>query len=424
MCSNICFKYRIYPTQGQAKTLQSQLDFCRFLYNNALEHRRLAFKAGKSKEATVFTQCKQIAGMTSSSEFPEAAGIRFSNLQAVLRRLDCSFQNFFRRVRKGEKPGFPRFCPKHANSESMLFPVSNFGIGKGDTGGIKLLPVSLKSTSKKSRQLQIYGVSGTVLVKLHREIEGKPKNVSLKRQGSKWFVVVCCEDVPKPAQAVTSKQIGIDLGVNVFAVDSDGANYPSPKPWKTAKEKIAHLSRQLARKQKGSNNRKKAKSALSKAHEHVANVREDHQHKLSAKLVKENSLIVVEDLSIQRMLSTKGEGKHQQALHSNISDSAWFAFRQKLEYKAARAGIQVVAVNPRDTSRTCSSCMQVKKKLALSERTFYCSACGSTMDRDANAARNILRLGLSLVGAPSAPCVKAKKAASLPSKLKRKAEEH
>jgi putative transposase len=304
----------------------------------------------------------------------------------------------------------------------MLFPVSNFGIGKGPTGGIKLLPSLLKATSKKNRQLQIYGVSGTVLIKLHRELEGRPKNVSLKRQGDKWFVVVCCEDVPKPAQTTSTKQIGLDLGVNVFAVDSDGISHPSPKSWKTAKEKIAYLSRQLARKQKGSNNRKKAKSALAKAHEHVANVREDHQHKLSAKLVKESKLIAIEDLSIRRMLSIK-EGKHQQTLHSSISDSAWFAFRQKLEYKAERAGVQVVAVDPRNTSKTCSSCLQVKKKLALSERTFYCSACGSTMDRDANAARNILRLGLSLVGAQSAPCAKAKKAASLPSKLKRKAEE-
>jgi len=107
------------------------------LYNNALEHRRLAFKSGRTKESTFAAQCRQISGITSSDEFPEANRTRASNLVAVLRRLDRNFQSFFRRVKSAAKPGFPRFQSKHSNSESMLFPVSNFGVGKGKTGGIK-----------------------------------------------------------------------------------------------------------------------------------------------------------------------------------------------------------------------------------------------------------------------------------------------
>ncbi len=306
----------------------------------------------------------------------------------------------------------------------MLFPVSNFGIGNGKTGGIELLPKSVNTTSNKNRKIKVYGIDNFVVIKYHREIEGKPKNVTLKRQGSKWYVIVCCEDVPKHNPTISEKQIGIDLGINVFAIDSDGVKYASPKPWKTAKEKIAYLSRKLSKKQKGSNNCKKAKAALARAHEHVANVREDHQHKLSAKLVKENKLIAIEDLSIQRMLSTKQEGKDKQTLHSNITDSAWFAFRQKLEYKASRAGVRVVVVDPRNTSKTCSECKHVKKVLALEERVFHCEACGFQMDRDLNASHNILRLGLSLAGAPKdAPYSKAEKAQT-PSRPNCKAEEH
>lgn len=420
---NLSYKYRIYPTLSQAKALQAQLDFCRFLYNSALEQRKLAFKACMAKEASFVQQCKQITGITKSEEFPEASSVLASNLQAVLRRLDRSFQSFFRRVKSGDKPGFPRFRSQHSNTESMLFPVSNFGIGTGKTGGIELLQKCVNTTSRKNRRIRIYGIDNSVAIKYHREIEGKPKNVTLKRQGNKWYVIVCCEDVPKPQQTISEKQIGLDLGINVYAIDSDGVRYPSPKPRKTAKEKIAYLSRELARKQKSSNNHKKAKAALAKAHEHVANVREDHQHKLSAKLVKENKLIAIEDLSIQRMLSTKQEGKYKQTLHSNISDSAWFAFRQKLEYKASRAGVQVVVVNPKNTSKTCSECKHIKKVLTLQERTYHCEACGSKMDRDLNASRNILRLGLSLAGQPlGSPYIEVEKmfASSIP---KCKAEE-
>ncbi len=172
---NLSYKYRIYPTLSQAKVLQSQLDFCRFLYNSALEQRKFAFRNGKTKEASYAQQANQIAGITRSEEFPEASGIRFSNLQAVLRRLDRSFQNFFRRVKEGDKPGFPRFRSQHSNTESMLFPVSNFGIGEGKTGGIKLLPKSVNTTSNKNRKIKIFGIDTLVSIKYHRDIEGKPK---------------------------------------------------------------------------------------------------------------------------------------------------------------------------------------------------------------------------------------------------------
>jgi putative transposase len=170
--------------------------------------------------------------------------------------------------------------------------------------------------------------------------------------------------------------------------------FKHPKPYKTAKEKLAYLNKKLALKKRGSNNRKKAKRSLARAYERVSNIRDDFQHKMANLLVKSYDVIAMEDLNIKSMM----ESESKEVNKSNISDASMSSFMFKVAYKAERAGKQLIKVNPRNTSKTCSSCGKLKDNLTLHDRTYNCEHCKLKMDRDKNAAVNILRLGISLVG--------------------------
>jgi len=172
----------------------------------------------------------------------------------------------------------------------------------------------------------------------------------------------------------------------------DGTKLHHPKPYKTAKEKLAYQQRKLALKQKGSNNRNKQKKLIGKTYQKITNIREDFQHNLSKKLIRDYDKIIVEDLNIKNMLEAKGFEVNK----SNIQDASWGKFIEKLTYKAESADKLIVKVNPRNTSKMCSKCGKINKRLALVDRIYKCEACGFTTDRDINAAKNIRTLGTSV----------------------------
>jgi putative transposase len=234
----------------------------------------------------------------------------------------------------------------------------------------------------------------------HRDIEGTIKTLTIRRTNDKWYACFSCEIDPEPLP-VTDKVVGIDVGLSSFATFSTGEKIDNPRFFKTDEKKLAKAQRRLSKADKGTPDRKKQRKKVSRIHEKITNKRTDFAHKLSREIVNKYQVIALEKLNVKDMMSnqTKVFG-HK--LNKNISDVAWNQFMQFTTYKAAEAGRQVIFVNPRNTSKMCSRCGQLVEK-TLADRVHRCS-CGLILDRDENAAINILSSGLRGLGlAPGSP---------------------
>ena len=336
---------------------------CR-LYNAAIQERRDAYKiAGKS--INYYDQANQLKEIRAAGDLELA---NFSCCQDVLRRVDKAFQAFFRRVKAGEKPGYPRFRSV-TRFDSITFPSYGDGCKLLDTG-----------------KLRLQGV-GEVKLKLHRQIEGNIKTVTIKREAGMWYVVFSVECEAKPLPAST-EATGVDVGLAAFATLSDGTEIENPRYFKNAQAKLRRAQRKVARRKRGGKNRKKAVRELQRAHAHVRNQREDFAHKVSRNLVMLFGLIVIENLNIKGLAGGM--------LAKSVSDAGWSSFTAKLAYKAEDAGRVLVKVDPRGTSQRCV-CGTPNPK-TLSQRWHQCDDCGLSVARDHASALEILRLGLSLLG--------------------------
>jgi putative transposase len=355
------YKYRLYPNKEQKKKLNDTLWLCSMVYNRCLAERRDAWK-NEQRSLTAYDQIKQLPVW--KKEDPRLNQVYSQVLQDVVRRLDKAFQAFFRRVKVGEKPGYPRF--KSARRyDSFTYPQNGFQLQNG--------------------RLQLAKI-GLVKIKLHRPLQGKVKTLTIRRQADGWYACFSVEVEPSilpPSQ----KAVGIDLGVESFAVTSDGEFFPAARHLRRAERNLKRLQRMVSRRQKGSTRRKKAVRQLAKAHLHIANQRKDMAHKVARSLVNRYGIIAVEDLNILGML-------RNHHLAKSISDAGWGLFVNILKAKAAEAGRQVVEVDPRNTSQVCSGCGCIVKK-PLSQRWHDCPECGTSLHRDVNAARNILRMAVA-----------------------------
>jgi putative transposase len=276
--------------------------------------------------------------------------------------LDLAFQAFFRRIKAGQNPGYPRFKAKDR------FDSWTYHLPKG--GGAKLV----------NDKLRLQNI-GTIRVKQHRLMEGVIKTVQIKREAGKWFAIFTCEtaEIPEPH---AGPPVGIDLGLIRFLTTSDGKTEANPRYLKAELPTLRVAQRSVARKKKGGMNRRKAVVVLQKIHARVRNVRREHHHQVAIRLVLAYGLIAVERLSIKGML-----GNHR--LARAISDAGWASFIGILKCKAESAGVQVVDVDPKGTSQECSQCQEHVPK-DISVRWHNCPHCGCSLDRDHNAARNIL----------------------------------
>ena len=278
----------------------------------------------------------------------------------------------------------------HATKAETNSPVSP--IHKADT----LLRMIITSVSRKI---------GSIKIKLHREIKGTIKTCTIKREGECWYVVFACEVEQEPLE-VCEEAVGVDLGLLHFATLSDGSTIENPRYYRKGEKKLERLQQALARKQRGSTRRKKAIKQVAEAHRKVANQRRDFLHKASHSLVHSYGLMVFEELQPTNMSKRPKPKQDEQGnfvpngaaakggLNKSIVDAGWAMFQQFCIYKAANAGRDVLFVNPKCTSQICSGCGQVRKK-ELSERWHSCE-CGTELDRDHNAALNILALGRSV----------------------------
>ena len=356
----IAYKYRLYPSKIQIQKIEEQFYEARKLYNAALEQRINAYRSVNRKSLNYYHQANELKELRNEG-FCKLAN--YSACQDILKRLNKSFDNFFRRIKKGQTPGFPRFKGKN-RFDTIVFP------SYGD--GCKLI----------DRRIYLQGI-GKIKIRLHRNIEGIIKTVSLNRKNDKYYIIFSCnaEFVPLPK---TNNAIGIDVGVESFAVTSDAEFIENPRFFKKSQKKLRILQRSVSRKKKGSDCRKKAVKVLAKQHEKIQNQRKDFLHKLSNRFIKENDVICIENLNIKAM--SKG------FLAKQIHDVSWAMFFSFLKYKAAKADRGIIEVNPNGTSQRCYNCGTIVKK-DLSVRQHQCPVCSVNIHRDLNSSLEILRLG-------------------------------
>ena len=349
------YKYRIYPSKAQAIEINNQIEFCRVTHNKLLALKNLAHK-----QYNVSLGRKHLY-----SEVKGTTETHSQVVQNVADRVDKGFKNFFRRVKtNARKKGFPRF-KKFGTNKSITMPQVN----------------NPKNIGKKT----FFPKIGELNTKYHRPITGIAKTLTIKKtKTNKYFVTVVCANPTSNNKTTTSKEIGLDLGLNNFIATSDNEFVEHPKPLKYFTKKRQRINRNFSKTMKQSNNRDKARIKIALVDEKISNIRNDFAWKTSNDLVKRYGLICVEDLSIQNMVKN-----HR--LAKAINDVSWGNFLEKLDYMAESAGSKVIKVNPRYTSQKCSNCGAIVKK-SLAVRTHKCK-CGLVLDRDVNASLNILELG-------------------------------
>lgn len=368
------YKYRMYPTKSQATRLEQMLEECRWLYNKILETRKNAWEQEQRSLGNYDTMTMIPAWKT---ERPSLKSVHSQVLQNVNIRVDLAFKAFFRRVKVGEDPGYPRFKGK-GWYDSLTYP--QYGNG-----------VRLDARPEGSRPWAKLSLSKLGQVKLvsHRPLGGTPKTVTIRRQSGKWYACMSCECEPEPLPE-TETAVGVDVGLTSFATFSNGAKVDNPRFFRKDEQALAKAQRKLSRCEKGTPERAKARTVVGRIHERIANHRRDFAHNLSRQLVNAFGLIAFEDLNIKNML----KNGH---LSKSIADAAWSQLVQYTTDKAESAGRRVVLVDPRHTSQRCSKCGTIVQK-SLSVRVHDCPVCGLVIDRDENAAINILALGLQGMG--------------------------
>jgi putative transposase len=358
----ICFtmkayRFKLKPNQKFEANCTQTLDVCRELYNASIQERRDAYRINRIS-INYQTQQNQLPEIKELRE--DLKAVHSQVLQDVLKRSDKAFNGFFRRCKNGEEPGYPRFKSK-ARYDSFTYPQSGFSI-KGD----KLLLSKI----------------GSCRVRLSREIAGKIKTCTIKREADGWYVIFACETKTKEPLPETGAAVGIDVGLENFLTLSTGEVVKNPRFLRESEREIKTAQRKVSRRpNKRSKRRRKAVKLLAKKHLKIRRQRADFHHKTANQIVKEFDAIAIEDLNIKGMVKNP-------KLAKSISDAGWSQFATILVHKAEEAGRQVVKVNPAYTSQDCSRCGERVRK-TLSTREHRCIYCGFATHRDHNAASNI-----------------------------------
>jgi len=359
----------MYPTKHQRKALEATLEECRWLYNNTLAYRKDAWEQ-EHRNASYYESKTRIPLL--KTERPSLKSVHSQVLQNVTERVELAFQAFFRRCRAGETPGYPRFKGK-GRYDSFTYTQSGFSLTHDNRVCLSKI--------------------GSIKLVYHRPIKGKIKTLTIHCSSTgKWYASFSVEynlerlpDLPA--------QVGIDVGLKTFATLSDGTAIENPRFFRQEENTLAQVQRKHAKLVKGSPERRKHRKAVARVHERIKFRRENFTHQQICSIVNSYGLIAVEDLHTNRML-------HNHCLAKSIADAAWSLFFDQLSHKAEEAGRKLVKVNPAYTSQTCSQCGQ-RQQMPLAERTFDCPSCGLSIDRDLNASKNILAVGLHSIGSQS-----------------------
>jgi putative transposase len=360
------FKYRLYPSSEQAQRFAVQFGCARFVYNHFLNVRKQYYATHKDnsrKKGLSYVDTNKM--LTLLKREPDREWLRDADsqvLQEALRNLNRAYENFFRRVKSRQgKPGYPRFKSRKGK-QSIRYPQR------------------VKYEGNRTYLPKV----GWVKTIFHRPLEGTPKSVTVsKTKSGKYFVSVLCEvEIPDPPRR--SGEVGVDVGLKYFAVTSDGGFFSPPQHLLNAEKRLGRLQRRLSRRQKGSAGWERMRQQVARLHEKVANQRRDFHHKLSSYLVGKYGAIYLEDLNVRGMVRNRRLAKH-------ISDAGWSQFAMQLAYKGEWYGCSVEKIDRfAPSSKTCSACGTINHGLMLKNRSWVCPKCGAHLERDLNAATNIL----------------------------------
>lgn len=360
------YRYELKLSNVQKTLLAKHVGVARFAYNWGLARRIEEYqRTGKSSNAI---EQHRLLNVLKKTEFPWMYEVSKCAPQEALRDLDRAYQHFFRRVKNGENPGFPKFKKKGRNDSFRL------------TGAIYAYP----------KHIQLPRL-GKIRSKEETKVKGKILSATVRRIADRWFASLSVEcEIVEPKQ-IRGEVVGIDRGLEKFACISDGSIFYAPKPLKNLLKKLRRLSKSHSRKVKGSNNRRKSAIRLAKLHYRISNMRKDFIHKLSTDLAKTKQVLCVESLNTKGMMQNR-------YLARNISDVAWGEFVRQIEYKCAWYGSQLVKA-PKNfpSTKMCSECGHINPVLPLSQRMFKCEICHKEYDRDINAANNLERYALTTV---------------------------
>ena len=384
------YKFELQPNGEQRRDMRRFAGACRFVFNKALAWQNEQYAVDKAVKfsyttlANLLPLWKQDPAIQWLKESPSQP------LQQTLKDLERAYKNFF-----AKRADFPRF-KKKGQSDSFRYPQ-----------GCKL---------DQSNNRIFLPKLGWVRYRNSREALGTVKNVTVSSKQGKWFVSIQTErEVETPVHPSTSI-VGIDMGIVRFATLSDGSYFAPLNSFKHQEQALVKAQRAMSRKQKFSNNWKKAKANVQKIHAHIGNARRDYLHKATTTISKNHAMVCIEDLQVRNMSksaagTTETPGKNVRAksgLNKAILDQGWYEFRRQLDYKLAWNGGQLVAVPPRNTSRTCPCCDHVAKENRLSQARFECVACGFEENADLVGAINVLRAGHArLACAETSPAVGA-----------------
>lgn len=383
------YRYRLDPTVRQVHCLLAQLELQRELYNAAREERINAWRRDR-RSISYFEQCRELKDVREFRPEVFTSGVRLC--RGTLKWLDRAFLAFYQRAQQGGAPGFPRFKPAR-QFNSLQWEDS------------RCWKIHLET-----RRLHLPGI-GDVKARYHRNMAGTPKAITVKREGSKWWVSVRCSQVPAEPLAPTGREVGLDLGVVNVIATSEGELIAGRHFASKSRVSLREAQQALSRSQEGSRRHSKRRQRVAEIHRKVANRRRDAAHQLSRRLVNEFDFIALEDLDIARMVRarkreidnttqvvTAESYIHRKNRNRCIYDAGWGMLMLLIQYKAESAGRIVSLVDPRHTSQTCFECGHVDASNRVNQAVFSCRACGHEDHADVNAARNILRAGRALHG--------------------------
>ncbi len=370
------YKYELKPNGEQQRNMRRFAGSCRFVFNKALAMQKTLHEQGEKKLGYAGL-CKALTAWRNDQDTAWLADAPVHPLQQTLKDLERAYTNFF-----AKRADFPRF-KKKGMGDSFRYPdAKQFKI---DAGNSRVFLPKL----------------GWMRYRNSRDMLGTPKNITVSSNGGKWFVSIQTErEIAEPVHPSASI-ICIDVGITRFATLSDGSFIEPLNTFRQHEQRLARYQRAMSRKTKFSNNWKKAKAKLQKLHTRIANVRRDFLHKTSSTISQNHAIVCIEDLQVRNMSksaagSSEAPGRNVKAksgLNKSILDQGWFEFRRQLEYKQAWRGGDVLAVPPRNTSRTCPCCGHVSAENRQTQAKFACVDCGYENNADLVGAINVLAAG-------------------------------